>query len=838
MWKQNSVMKKTYFILIFTCLIGISSLSQSYNISGEIRDNKKNVVAGANVMISELNKGIITNPNGKFELKNIPEGTYTLRVVFLGFETIERQLEVFDNLDLSIELVESSFMLEGIMVSAQKREQKNKDVPIAITSVGGKFLETTNTFEYDALSEFVPGLQIQIQSVNNPGIVVRGITSDSGDSRVEPRVSVFQDGVSISKSRGSVVELYDLERVEVLKGPQGTLFGRGAQIGAVHLIQNKAKNENSGFLKVAYGNFNQRLLTGHVNTPIIEDKLFVRLAGIYNARDGFIENRAGGNLNGKETLAFRGSIKYLLGEKTTLDVIGNWQRDTPPGTSFKSGRFAPLGGDTNPNTFADLERGEELGLDRDVWGITAILNNNISDNWDFTSITAYRKFDSDEAFDADGTAAPVLFFREQSKGDQFSQELRFNFDTKERFRGFFGVNFFAEDGSQSVPLEINEQSYAILLLDPDNFIVNGVPITIPNIPDDPAFGPLAGAPLLEFNQERSTNFGRNFSGDFFVDGSYDLTDKLTTTLGLRFTWENSNAGLEVQNADQPGVLGNFLGSFPNNIFTPTNGRRDASANFTSIVGRFALNYDFNEEISVFGNISRGRRPNVINVTASDVNVLSDETVWSYELGIKTLFLNNKLQFDANAFYYDYQNFQTTIARLDPDDGLIIVPNDSGSATSYGFETSVQYAVSENLSVFANYAFIDATFDDLDEDGNAQDLAGNRFRLTPEHSFSLGADVDVPLTSRTELFFRPTYSYKSEVFFQEDNLPNISQDGYGLLNLRLGSRFDKTKELSFFVTNALDEEFIIDAGNTGGAFGIPTFIAGPPRFYGVQFSVRF
>lgn len=819
-------------------LICSSSLSQSYQISGEIKDSNQSLIPEVNVMIPELSKGTITNANGKFELKNIPKGNYTLRVAYLGFETINQRINVSENLELSIELVESSFMLEGIMVSAQKREEKNKDVPIAITSVGGKFLENTNTFEYDALSEFVPGLQIQIQSVNNPGIVVRGITSDSGDSRVEPRVSIFQDGVSISKSRGSVVELYDLERVEVLKGPQGTLFGRGAQIGAVHLIQNKAKNENSGFLKTAYGNFNQRILTGHVNTPIIEDKLFVRIAGIYNARDGFLENRSGGDLNGKETLAFRGSIKYLLGEKTTLDVIANWQRDTPPGTSFKSGRFAPLGGDTNPNTFADLERGKELGLDRDVWGITAILKSDISDYWDFTSISAYRKFNSDEAFDADGTVAPVLFFREQSKGDQFSQELRFNFDTKERFRGFFGVNFFAEDGSQSVPLEINEQSYAILLLDPDNFIVNGVPVTIPNIPNDPAFGPLAGSPLLEFNKERSTNFGRNYSGDIFVDSSYDLTDKFTATMGLRFTWENSNAGLEVQNADQPGVLGNFLGSFPNNIFAPTNGRRDASANFTSVVGRFAINYDFNEEVSVFGNIARGRRPNVINVTASDVNVLSDETVWSYELGIKTLFLNNRLQFDANAFYYDYQNFQTTIATLDPVDGLVIIPNDSGSATSYGFETSVQYAASENFSVFANYAFIDTTFDDTDEDGNAQNLAGNRFRLTPEHSFSLGTDIEIPLSSRIEAFFRPTYSFKSKVFFQEDNLPDISQDGYGLLNLRLGGRLDKTKELSFFVTNTLNEEFIIDAGNTGGAFGIPTFIAGPPRFYGVQFSVRF
>jgi len=812
--------------------------SQSFSISGEIRDDNNDLVAGANVIITELDKGTISDFNGKYQLNNIPQGNYIIKVSYLGFETVEQNVEVFGNLQVDFQLKETSFMLDGIMVTAQKREQKNKDVPIAITSYGGKFLSNTNTFEYDALSEFVPGLQVQIQSVNNPGIVVRGITSDSGDSRVEPRVSVFQDGVSISKSRGSVVELYDMERVEVLKGPQGTLFGRGAQIGAIHLIQNKARNEKSGSIKTALGDFNQRLVTGHVNAPVVEDKLFFRFAGIYNARDGFIDNISGGDLNGKETLAFRASFKYLIGDNTSLDLIANWQRDTPPGTSFKSGAFAPLGGDTNPNTFADLERGEELGLDRDVWGITAILKHNISENWDLTSITAYREFDSDEAFDADGTAAPVLFFREQSKGNQFSQELRFNYDSKKRLRGFFGANFFAEDGSQSVPLEINEQSFATLLLSPENFIINGVPFLIPNIPNDPNFGPLAGAPLQEFNKERSTNFGENYSGDIFADGSYDVTDKLTATLGLRATLENSNAALEVENADQPALLGNFIGSFPNNIFAPTNGRKSASENFTSMVGRFSLNYNFNEEVSVFGNVSRGRRPNVINVTATDVNVLSDETVWSYEMGLKTLFLKNRLQFDANAFYYDYQNFQTTIARLDPDDGLVIIPNDSGSATAFGFETAFQYAITKNLNVFANYAYIDATFDDTDEDGNDQALAGNRFRLTPEHSFSLGGDYTVPISKKVDVFFRPTYSYKTEVFFEETNLPGISQDSYGLLNLRLGGRFDKNKELTFFMTNALDEEFIIDAGNTGGAFGIPTFIAGPPRFVGVQFSINF
>ena len=828
---------------LFVCLLCVFLINAQNlgSVKGKVTDKAGNVIVGANVLIESLSVGVVTDNSGEYLITNLSNGSYVLKVTYLGFQTQTQGITINNNQVLqNFTLSEESLQLEGLVVTAQKREQRNKDVPIAITSYGSDFINNNNTFEYDAFSEFVPGLQVQIQSVNNPGIVVRGITSDNGDSRVEPRVSVFQDGVSISKSRGSVVELFDVERIEVLKGPQGTLFGRSAQIGAVHIIQNKAKNETSGYFKSGYGNFNQFLANGHVNVPLVEDKLFLRVAGIYNRRDGFIDNLSGGDLNGKETLAFRGSLRYVFSENTVFDLIANWQRDTPPGTSFKSGTFAPLGGDTNPNTFADLERGEELGLDRDVYGITGILKHQINDVWDFTSITAYREFDSDEAFDADGTAAPVLFFREIAVGEQFSQEIRFNFDNNNKFRGFFGANFFYEDGSQSVPFEVDERSLAVLLLNPGSLVVNGVPVLLPNIPNDPGtFGPLAGAPLNAFNREVFTNFGENYSGDIFADASLDITDQLTVTLGLRGTLENINAGFEVEDAQLPGLLGNFLGVFPNNLFASTNGeRRNASDNFTSVVGRFAVNYDVNNHITLFGNVARGRRPNVINVTATDVDVLSDETVWSYEIGGKSLFLNNTLQIDVNAFIYDYNNFQTNIATVDPDGGIDLNPDDSGSASAFGAEFAFQYAFNKNSTVFANYAYIDATFDDTDENGNTQALAGNRFRLTPEHSFSIGLNFNPKISKTIDLFFRPTYTYKSEVFFEETNLPGISQDGYGLLNARLGVVFNKKYEINIFATNLLDEEYIIDAGNTGGAFGIPTFIAGAPRFFGAQAAIKF
>ncbi len=851
-------------ILIFTCIVNAGISQSTGMIRGTVSDDSGEFLPGALVSLKELNKNAVTNTNGQFFFDQVGEGSYTLEVSFIGFEAFSTKIEVLasGNPDLKINLTPSEIQLEGLVVTSQRRSELIKDVPIAVTSYGEDFLARTNTFEFDALSEFVPGLQVQLQSVNNPSFVVRGITSDDGDSRVEPRVSVFQDGVSISKSRGSVVELYDMERVEVLKGPQGTLFGRGAQIGAIQLIQNKAKNNFSSQIRLGGGDFNQRLATGHVNVPL-SDKFYLRVAGIYNARDGYIENLSGGTLNGKDTKAGRLALKYLPGKNTAIDFIFNYQKDTPPGTSFKSGTYAPLGGGLSPNTFADMERGHDLGVDRSVWGGTLILNQTLSSTWDLTSISAYREFDSFEKFDSDGTVADALYFGEEAIGKQFSQEFRFNFANESRFRGFTGLSFFFEDGSQRVPYEGDERSlYALftpflresiagaplpdavkqqlLLAIPfQPLVINGQPNLVSNIPNLPLiFGPLAGAPLKSKHKEESTNFGRNFAYEIFADATYDLTTKLSVTAGLRGTYEQITGALDTPVAPERGTLGFILtGGSPNNIFTPTDGKKESTEEFLSAVGRVALDYKLNSNMTLFGNVAKGRRPNVIQVTASETDVLNAETVWSYEVGLKSLSSDDRLQFDLNGYYYDYSNFQTSIAVADQN-GLRIDTRDQGASTALGFETSAQYAILQNLGIFANYGYIDATFDEVDSEGNAQNLAGNTFRLTPKHSFSAGLDFGVKLGAKGILYFRPTYSYKSRVFFEETNTPGIEQDGYGMLNLKLGFNLDKKYDLMLYVNNALDESYIIDAGNTGGAFGIPTFIAGPPRMIGAQFTINF
>jgi outer membrane receptor protein involved in Fe transport len=859
-----------FFMALAFLLIPLSSMAQlgQASLSGSVvQAADGEPVPGVNISLAGTSFGTVSDSQGRFLISNIPPGTYRLIASFVGYGTHTEVLTFTagEEKTLQISLSENILALDGLIVTAQKRSQVVQEVPIAMTTYDGSFLQETNIYEFDALSDYVPGLQVQIQSPNNPGFVIRGITSDNGDARLEPRVSVFQDGVSISKSRGSVVEIFDMERVEVLKGPQGTLFGRGAQIGAIHLIQNKAQNKRSADLKLGYGNLNQQLITGHVNLPLVEDKLYFRLAGILNRRDGFIENLSGGQLNGKDTRAVRASLRYLPFKNTVADLIFNYQLDTPPGTALKSGTYAPAGGDTSPFTFADLDRGEELGLDRTVWGTTLLLNHRISSHWDLTSISAYRFFDSNELFDGDGTAAPALTIGEEAIGRQVSQELRLTYDDRNRFSGFGGVNFFWEDVLQATPVEADERSmYAlfnpfvrgnvvnnpnlseeqkaeILAAVPAVPLVdtNGQPVLTATLPELPTLlGPLSGFPLKSFHREAQTNFGKNYAFELFADGTYALTDELDLTLGIRATYENITGAIASEDAESFGLLGFVLGNFPNNIFPPSGGRIEHTENYLSAVGRLALAYDFSDVLNLFATISRGRRPNVIQVLGTEVSVLNDEIVWSYELGAKLLSRDKRLQWDINAYHYDYRDFQTLVARLDEAQGLVFESRDVGNATARGAETSVQWVAARALQLFANYGFINARFDEEDSEGNEQAQAGNTFRLTPRHSGALGLNLQLPLKDKSSIFIRPTFNFRSQVYFEEDNRPELSQDAYSLLNLRAGVKLQQGRyEIALYGNNLLDAQYIIDAGNIGDAFGIPTFIPGPPRLWGIQLSVN-
>ncbi len=866
-------------------------------VSGRVTNEQGEALPGVVVRCGNVN--VQTNINGEFHL-NVNEGD-KLTFSYIGYYTTTKDV---DNKDINVVMKEDSHALGEVIVTTQKKKQSSLEIPVAVSAVTGSVMEKLNLHQLDDVAQFTPGVQIQLQSPNNPGYVIRGVTSDDGEAYSQPRVSVFMDGVSTSRSRASAVELFDLERMEVAKGPQGTLFGRGAEIGGISIIRHKPVDNFSGELSMNYGSYNQRQVSGFINTPIIKGKLANRFAFDYDARDGFIKNEAGGRLNGKNALAFRNSTQWWANDDTSIGLVLDYQHDDYPGTSFHS--INPMYGNSDPNSTANLGAGKKLGIKRNVGGALLNIDHNLNHRWSFNSITGFRAFNSKERFDADGTYLPLLLCQEKEKGTQFSQEFRFNYDDKNRFSGFVGASYFYENSSQDVnakanlqylyPVFIQKSVKASLNSQIDN--VKGllaqmlpaayqpmVDATLAQLmskwfPESPAvdengklipqtntpdiYGDLKtalGAVGMDLDQvlagmgdngrtiqatlqgisakpldtaytEQGKNYGTNQAVELYADGTLKLTKNLNFTLGVRGTYENQETGYS--SSTVPSMFGAVL-------YHPTeNGAKVmAKDSYWSWVGRAALNYMIGRN-NIYASVSRGRRPGVLyfNNDPKDFETLKPEIIYSYEAGVKGSLLQGRLNYDLCAYYYDWYNYQTSVFNATTSKYEY---DDAGRAHSFGIEASISYSPCRYLNLFGNWSYIEGKFNEKDDNGNKQRFAGNRFRLTPKNSFAVGFDLNVPTGKNASIYFRPTYSWKSKVFFEESNEPELTQGAFGLLNFTAGYRMQPGKvyyEIGAFGKNVLDEKYVVDAGNSGRQIGFPTYVGGTRSVVGVMFKIGF
>lgn len=817
------------------------------------------------------------------------------------------------------DMQKDTHVLGEVVVTTQKRQQSAVDVPISVSAVTGSILGKLGMTQMDEMATMTPGVQIQLQSPNNPGYVIRGVTSDDGESTSQPRVSVFTDGVSTSRSRASVSELFDMERVEVVKGPQGTLFGRGAEIGGISLIRNKAKDNLSGELSARYGAYNTRQVTGFINTPIVKGKLANRFAFDCDGHDGFIKNIAGGRLNGKEAFAFRNSTAWWS-DNTSVNFILDYQHDNYPGTSFRT-EFPDFGVTQDPNDPANLDMGKGLYIHRNVGGGTLLIDHNFNDYWKLSSITGFRAFNSDEKFDADGTYLPLLNAQEKAKGTQFSQEFRLNYDNRRNFSGFAGLSYFFEDNSQDVRLHSDlkylypvmiksklKSTFSGLFTNIKSVVMSKVPAAMqsavgtqfdaaekqlmdkwfpangtqdatPDFYGDlntlfQQFGALLGMKGVTLDQflaslgdqgskysamlkglsnqtlgdysEEGKNYNTTHAAEVYADGTWKIYKGLNFTLGLRGTYEHQKSSYSSVDDNNTFLATALASNGGHVIYTPSD-KVSASKSYWSWVGRAVVNYLFGRN-NAYLSFSRGRRPGVLyfNNSPEKLSTLKPEIIYSYEAGLKGLLFGNHLRYDLSVYYYDWYHFQTN--RFDQTQSLYIA-SDAGRAHSFGVEASLTWSPIKEFVLFGNYSYIDGKFNDKDENGNKQEYAGNRFRLTPKNSFTLGADVEIPVAKTGTIFFRPTYTYKSKVYFEDDNQPavtaygtyELSQKGYGICNVNLGWRSQSKKvyyEIGMFGKNIFDEKYIVDAGNSGRNIGFPTFIGGTRSVIGVEAKIGF
>ncbi|MDF2603396.1 TonB-dependent receptor [Sphingomonas sp.] len=762
-----------------------------------------------------------------------------------------------------------------IVVTAQKVEQRIEDVPLAVTAVTQERMREIGVNSLAEVALFVPGLRVQEQSANNPGFVIRGITSDSGSSQQGARVTLYYNGVDISRSRGAYQDLFDLERLEVVKGPQATLFGTAAAIGAVSIVSAKPQPGFSGELLASYGNYDRAQVSGFLNAG--NDTLAARLAFAYKYRDGYVRNIAGDpdvpnqnqgrvdqdDLNGQDQRGIRGSLRWTPSDAVTADLVLTYDGQRNPGTAFKSRVFAPTGGQTGDFGYAELSGSpfsqevlgkRKLGLDRDVYDANLTINVDVAPGVTFTTVNGYRRFNALETFDADGGPAWYLEFAEDAKGDQWSHEGRFNF-TGERYRASFGWNAFFENGYQRVPFSTEEGTYIACSIAAPYAQVRaalnaaGLPTGTNCIaPNGTILAAQAtqilsrGAATVVPYSSEFTNHGNNDTYSVFADATWIPTDALEVTAGARVLIEDRQSGYS---AIQPnsvllaplGVRTSLLGT------VGTGGAKFvAERSFAAVLPRVNALYRVTNDLNVFATVSKGRRSPVVQLGSAAgpagaipaLQIVPEETVWNYEAGIKAG--SRTLSGTLSVFYQTYDDFQVSVT--DPDGR--VTTQSAGTANNLGVELEGTWRPTRFLSVFGSFGYIDGGISDKPLPGGGTNaFAGNRFRLQPEVIAAGGASLRLPLADGVTFYATPSASYQSKVFFELPNREEISQEGYALVNLRAGVEFaDGRYRIGGFARNLTNERYLIDAGNTGGTFGTPTYIAGEPRFYGIELYGRF
>ncbi len=798
---------------------------------GRVRDVDRNTIAGANVEIEGLNRRVHTNADGEFLLTNLPSDRLRIKISKLGFrtKTIDYTLQTGQNSHY-IALDKEFVHLEPVTVTAQKREQQPLDIPGSINTVTSPFMEKLHLYDKPGIAEIIPGLHLQELGNTRTDIAIRG----------RPGIAVYSDQIPVTRHTENIPELFDMERVEIIKGPQNTLFGKDAHMGALHLLSKQPENTTEGYLTVGAGSFMGKEFRGAVNVPLIEDRLFVRAAGIYNNTGGYVENTLGENLNGNNTMGGRFSVRILPAFRHKIDLVFNYQKNDEPGVAFMSKQEPGEQGETDLFDYrASLNEEEKTGTGNERFNasLTYRLFQNEHTYW--TLISSWQQNKSFARRDEDGTALPAINTQEEGNAEQFYQELRYNFSRKSRSNGSAGVSYRNQNSTQLKHYAVNGQHLLNLLSNPPDFIMPGYnQLTVLPQPLNPQ--PVEDITLPDTQSEEKTDATSNQSIEAYIHFTYQFYSRLFFTGGARAVYDQLLLRHKARLPDQPGSGSGEQGTHSTNLFFQPAENQSIGKRSLSFTWRGGLTFRYNENASFFANYSRGRDPHTLQfLTNGTPEILDPETVTSYDAGMKLRVLK-RIYIEGTGFYQTHKNVKMNKWNGDPSSERFgFLKEGGGKATSWGAEAGLNVAVLKGLDLFGNYGWFYSAFDSTDVNGLDQEYAGNRFSLAPEHRFSVGINARTNVTKGLQVFINPWYTWKTHFWFDDANSPWLVQPSYGLLNVNAGIEMENAGlTLSVNGTNLLEEQYLISAGNTGNLFGNPTFVPAPPRMLGARLTWKF
>lgn len=799
---------------------------------GRVRDIYRNPLAGAVVEIEGLKRKVNTNANGRFLLKNLPTGLVRLKISFTGYrtKTIDYYLQAGIN-DHYLALDQDAAHLDPLPVSPQMREQDIPDIPAAISVITDHSATKYIIDDFSEVADFIPGLSFEDFGGGDAAFSVNGSSGSAGFPGLSPSVAVYADGVSLDMPDGFSSSFFDMERIEVLKGPRNVLFGRRASMGAVSLVSKQPGTEMNGYVSAGGGNFGQKRTEAAINFPVKEDLLYIRAAGIYNSRDGYIKDTTGLNFNGDNTMGGRLLVRLLPAYWHQIDLKLEYLKDDEPAVAFRNAWIPGMNGERGLSGNTVLLNGSDsAGAVNQL--LDATLNYKLfRDEHTYLSlISSYRRGKSSSARDADGTSLPALFMESETNTILFFQEVRYNFSRRSRTNGSAGINYI-RTGSEGTGRVISNDTYLFDLLNtPGSFIMPGESrYPVNPVPLNPS--PMAGTDLPGDHAEEVLYNNKENSLQAWLHFDHQLTQKIFFNAGMRGAYDRIKMSREpVYSEGLQSELGNYSNADPNLLYAP-GAPVSIKKSHLYVTGKAGFTYRWNEDFNIFINAIRGRRPGMIQFTWDNQSrILDAEILNSLEGGVKMSVLE-RVFLDVTGHYRHHRNVHTLLWGGTQGTGLNAA---SGKATSYGLDAGVQIALLKGFNMFGSYSWLNAVFDSTDTEGRDFVYAGNSFAFLPRHSFTSGVSINLELRPSLSLFANTWYSWRSHFWFSEANTPGTEQSAYGILNAATGLKLTKPA-ITFTVhgSNLLDENYILSAGHWGGQFGLPTFVNGSPLMLGVK-----
>ncbi len=712
-----------------------------------------------------------------------------------------------------------------IIVTAERRASNLQETPLAVTAVTGETLQAAGVAVINDLAATVPNLTSTTgpQGSADANFFVRGVGQFDFIITNDPGVGLYVDGVYLGRTVGAMLDSGDIERVEVLRGPQGTLFGRNTLGGAINIVSRQPDpGAFSGSASVLYGSRDRIEATAAINAPIGDDSA-LRVSGFFRQQDGFARNAVTGDLFGAtDRYGGRAQLKLGLTETLTVDLSADYSldRSNPAPSVTRAIVPAPffppaaLNDVFDPDNFYRVFASNSPEARNETFGFSGTVTLELG-NATLKSITAYRELDSFSTSDPDGTRFRLYDQDVVTTQNQFSQELQIAGDAMEgKLNYLLGGYYFAEDAEQVLGLCF-------------------APISSP-----------AAAPFAACNTWTQGNVQETRSYAVFGQARYELLTDLTVTLGGRYTWDTkdivSNQFFDFRpQAVGPGAVFGFglppelLGQ---RIVLPIVTNLPDSVSFEEFTPKVGIEYKASEDAFLFASYSQGFRAGGFNGRLirpqASVPTYAPDTNDTYEVGFKTDWLDRRLRVNGTLFYSKYQDIQQTI--VDPQVQFRVA--NAGDATLKGFELETVIVPTDGLRFDIGLGYTDSEFQDVP--AAVGPINGNRLPFAPEWTVSLAAQYDIETSAGT---FTPRIDYRlqSEVFFTAFNLPLERQESYGLLNARLGwTDPDKRFNVAVFAQNLTDEEYFTFGQDALATQGVAYSYLGRPREFGVSAGFNF